>query len=371
VLNEPVRVGIVGCGAISAAYFKMAAQLPILEMAACADLDPEKARSRAAEFSVPRVLSVAELLADPHVEVVLNLTVPKAHAPVALEALRRGKHTFAEKPLGVDRAEGRAILDAAVQAGLRVGCAPDTFLGAGLQTARQFIDQGGIGRPVAFTAFMMGRGHESWHPSPEFYYQAGGGPMFDMGPYYLTALLNLLGPVRRLSGAASMAIPERTIASQPKYGQKITVETPDHVCGTLEFTGGAVGTIITSFAVAHADYDRRFPITVYGTEGALKVPDPNTFDGPVQVRGLADPEWREVPHAFVTGYGRAVGLADMAQAIRSGRPHRCSGEQAFTVLDLMQGFLDSAATGHAYEPLLPYERPAPMPAHLPFGQLDP
>lgn len=370
-LNEPVRVGVVGCGAISAAYFKMAAQLPVLNMVACADLDREKAQARTAEFSVPRILSVEDLLADPEVEVVLNLTVPKAHAPIALEALRHGKHTFAEKPLGINRSEGRAILDAAAQAGLRVGCAPDTFLGAGIQTARQVIDQGIIGRPVAFTAFMMGRGHELWHPSPEFYYQAGGGPMFDMGPYYLTALLNLLGPVRRITGAASIAIPERTITSQPKHGTKITVETPDHLCGTLEFTGGAVGTIITSFAIAHPDYDRRFPIIIYGTGGALKVPDPNTFDGAVQVRGLADAEWLDVPHAFATGYGRAVGLADMAEAIRSGRPHRCSGEQAFTVLDLMQGFLDSAASGCAYEPILAYERPAPMPTELPFGQFDP
>jgi predicted dehydrogenase len=370
VLNEPVRVGIVGCGAISAAYLKMAAQLSVLDVVACADLDPAKAQARAMEFGVPRLLSVSELLDDPEIEVVLNLTVPKAHAAVAVQALHRGKHTFAEKPLGIDRAEGRAILEAAAAAGLRVGCAPDTFLGAGIQTARQVIDQGGIGRPVAFTAFMMGRGHESWHPSPEFYYEAGGGPMFDMGPYYLTALLNLLGPVRRITGATSIAIPERTITSQPKYGKTLRVETPDHVCGTLEFTGGAIGTIITSFAITHADYDRKFPITIYGTDGALKVPDPNTFDGAVQVRRVADAEWRDIPHTFVTGYGRAVGLADMAQAIRSGRSHRCSGEQAFTVLDLMQGFLDSAASGCAYEPVLPYERPAAMPAHLPFGQLD-
>lgn len=368
--TEPVRVGVVGCGAISAAYFKMAAQLPVLEMVACADLDREKAEARAAEFGVPRVLTVDELLADSEVEVVLNLTVPKAHAPVGLAALRHRKHTFVEKPLAVNRTEGRALLDAAAAAGLRIGCAPDTFLGAGIQTARHLVDQGAIGRPVGFTAFMMGRGHESWHPSPEFYYEVGGGPMFDMGPYYLTALLNLLGPVRRISGIASIAIPERTITSQPKYGKKMTVETPDHICGTLEFVSGAVGTLITSFAITHPDYDRKFPITVYGSEGALKVPDPNTFDGPVQVRGIEDDEWHDVPHTFVTGYGRAVGLADMAQAIHSGRPHRCSAEQAFTVLDLMQGFLDSSDSGRAYEPVLPYQRPAPMPADLPFGQFD-
>ncbi|MGV3723764.1 MAG: Gfo/Idh/MocA family protein, partial [Actinomycetota bacterium] len=237
-----------------------------------------------------------------------------------------------------------------------------------LQTARKVIDDGVIGRPVAFTAFMMCRGHETWHPSPEFYYEAGGGPMFDMGPYYLTALLNLLGPVRRITGAAAVAIPERTITSEPKRGKKVTVETPDHICGTIELVNGAVGTLITSFAVAHGEYDRKQPITIYGTEGSLKVPDPNGFDGPVQVRGLADPEWRDAPHAFVTGYGRAVGLAEMAQAIRTGGQHRCSGEQALAVLDLMQGFLDSAASGRAVEPAFSYERPAPMRGELAFGE---
>ena len=369
-MAERVRVGVVGCGAISAAYFKMAPGLPILEMAACADLDVEKARARAAEFGIPRACAVDELIGDDSIEIILNLTVPKAHAPVALQALGAGKHTYAEKPLAVTREEGRQVLEAARRRGLRVGCAPDTFMGAGIQTARKAVDDGTIGRPVAFTAFMMGRGHESWHPSPEFYYEVGGGPMFDMGPYYLTALLNLLGPVKRITGAASIAIPERTITSQPKQGKKITVETPDHICGTLEFENGAIGTIITSFAVTHPLHDGKFPITLYGTEGALKVPDPNGFDGAVQLRRAEDEEWREVPHAFVKGYGRAVGLADMAQAIRTGRPHRASAEQAFTVLDVMQGFLDSSAAGRDVTPSIPYERPAPMPVGLPFGVLD-
>lgn len=369
-MRERVRVGVIGCGAICAQYFKMAAKLPILEMAACADLDRNRAEYRAEEFGVPRALAVEELLADPDIDVVLNLTVPKAHAPVALEALRAGKHTFHEKPFAITREEGQAILEAARATGLRVGCAPDTFLGAGIQTARKVIDDGRIGRPVAFTSFMMGRGHESWHPSPEFYYEPGGGPMFDMGPYYLTALLNLLGPVRRIAGAAAIAIPERTVTSQPKYGRKIAVETPDHIAGTMEFENGATGTIVTSFATAHPVHDRQYPITVYGTEGTLRVPDPNTFDGPVQLRALADAEWQDVPHAFHPGYGRAVGLADMAHALRSGRPHRCSAEQAFLVLDLMQGFLDSSAQGRFYRPTQPYERPAPMPAERPFGVLD-
>jgi predicted dehydrogenase len=368
-MADKVNIGVVGCGAISGAYFGMARNLPVLNMVACADLDRAKAEARAAEFGVPRVESVDELLADPDVQVVLNLTVPKAHAPLALQALANGKHTFAEKPFGVNAKEGWAVLEAAQAAGLRVGCAPDTFLGAGLQTARKLLDDGAIGQPVACTAFMMCRGHETWHPSPEFYYEVGGGPMFDMGPYYLTALLNLLGPVKRYAGMANIAIPERVITSQPKHGKRITVETPDHLCGLLEFANGVVGTIIQSFATMFPTNGA--PITIYGTEGTMRVPDPNAFDGPVSLRRPGDDDWVEMPHTFVKGYGRAVGLADMCTALAgSGRPHRCSGEQAFAVLDLMAGFLGSAASGQFLTPEIRYERPAPMPAELPFGQLD-
>ena len=369
-MSDRVRVGVVGCGAISGAYFVGARSFPILDVVACADVDRAAAERKAREFGVPKVLSVDELLRDDAVEVVLNLTVPKAHVPVAMAAVGAGKHTYSEKPLGITRDEGRRLLDAAAAGGVRVGCAPDTFLGSGIQTARKLLDDGAIGRPVAFTAFMMNRGHESWHPNPQFYYEPGGGPMFDMGPYYLTALFNLFGPVRRLSGFASIAVPDRTITSQPRRGAKIRVETPDHVCGTIEFEGGAVGSIIQSFATHHPAYEPPNPITVYGTEGTMKVPDPNTFDGPVFLRRGGDAEWAEVPPAFVKGYGRSVGLADMAHALRAGRPHRASGELAFAVLDAMQGFFDSSDTGRAYAPVARFERPAPMPAHVPFGRLD-
>ncbi len=365
---EAVKVGVIGCGSISGAYLGHAPVFPILDVIALADLDRDKAQAQADKYGVPSVLTVDELLAHPDIEIVLNLTVPQAHVPVALQAIAQGKHTYCEKPLALDRDEGRKVLDAARAKNLRVGCAPDTFLGAGVQTARKVIDGGGIGRPVAFTAFMMGRGHESWHPSPEFYYQPGGGPMFDMGPYYLTALMNLLGPITRLAGAASVAIPERVITSAPKHGQRITVTTPDHIAGTMEFDGGAVGTIITSFATRHAQYDAEFPITIYGAEGTLKVPDPNGFDGRVQVATAGG--FEDVPFTSPTGYGRMVGVADMAQALRSGRAHRAGGEQAYAVLDAMQGFLDSSRTGRAHAPDAPYARPAPMPAGLPFGTLD-
>ena len=369
-MSDRVRVGVIGCGAISGAYLGMAKNFPVVEIAACADINPDAARAKATEFAVPRVLGVDELLRDPSIEIVLNLTVPKAHVPIALRAVEAGKHTYAEKPLGVKREEGRQLLEAAGRRNVRVGCAPDTFMGAGLQTARKLIDDGAIGRPVAFTAFMLCPGHESWHPSPEFYYEVGGGPMFDMGPYYLTALLNLLGPVKRIGGAASIAIPQRTITSEAKRGKVIQVETPDHVAGTIEFENGAVGTIMTSFATRFGTYDGNQPITIYGTDGTLRVPDPNQFDGLVHLRRAGDEDWREVPHAFVTGYGRSVGLADLAYALRSGRPHRASGEQAFAVLDLMQGLLDSSAQGVMLSPTTRYDRPAPMRADLPFGTLD-
>jgi len=367
---DRVKVGVIGCGAISGAYLGMAKGFKIVEITACADIEIDRAKSKAKEFGISRACSVDELLNDPSIELVLNLTVPKVHVPVSLAALGAGKHVYAEKPFGIDREEGRKVIELAKQKGLKVGCAPDTFMGAGIQTARKLIEEGAIGRPVAFTAFMMGRGHESWHPSPEFYYQSGGGPMFDMGPYYLTALLQLLGPIRRLTGSATIAIPERTITSQPKHGQRITVETPDHICGTMDFESGCSGVIIQTFATWHPQYDGNQPITIYGTEGTLKVPDPNTFDGPVSIAGAGDKAFREVPARFKTGYGRSIGAADMAYAIRSNRAFRANGDQAFLVLDLMAGFLDSARTGQAHMPTISYEKPAPMRADLPFGILE-
>lgn len=369
-MPEKVRVGLIGAGAISGHYLGMAKNFPILDIAACADLNLEATKKRAEEFSIPRVCAVDELLEDPSIELVLNLTVPKAHVPVAMRAINAGKHTYAEKPLGINREEGRKLLEAGERKNRRIGCAPDTFMGAGIQTARKVLESGAIGRPVAFTAFMMGPGHESWHPSPQFYYEVGGGPMFDMGPYYLTTLLNLLGPVKRITGLAGIEIADRTITSEPLKGTKMHVDTPDHVVGALEFANGAIGTIITSFATRFSEFGGKQPITIFGTEGTMKVPDPNGFDGPVSIRRIGEENWQDVPLEFVTGYGRAVGLADMAYAIRSGRKARCNSQQAFAVLDLMAGFLESSETGRAYTPVANYEKPALMPANLPFGTLD-
>jgi len=369
-MAEKFRVGVVGCGAISGKYLQTSRMFPILQIAACADLNREAAKKKAEEFNIPQVLDVEQLLADPSIDAVLNLTIPKAHAPITLEALDAGKHVYVEKPLAVTRRDGQAIVARARKKKLLVGCAPDTFLGAGLQTARKAVDDGLIGKPVAFSAFMMCPGHEHWHPNPEFYYQPGGGPMLDMGPYYLTALMNLLGPVKRLAALTSIAIPNRTITSQPKFGKNIVVQTPDHVTGAIEFKQGAVGTMTMSFATRFAQHDPATPINIFGTEGTLLVPDPNYFGGPVKLRRKDEKEFRELPLLFPHPYDRSIGLADMARAIRHGEPFRANVDQAFAVLDAMLGFLDSSRTGKAYKPVAKYRRPPPLPANLPFGSLD-
>ena len=362
------KIGIVGCGAISEAYLRIAPGLEGVEVVACADLIPARARSRADQFGVA-ALSVDELLADDDIEIVVNLTIPAAHGPVARSALEAGKCTYSEKPLAVERADGQALVTLASERSLLVGGAPDTFLGAGNQTCRKLIDDGAIGEPVAATAFMMGHGHESWHPDPEFYYKAGGGPMFDMGPYYLTALVNLIGPVRSVTGSTSITFPERTITSEPKSGQTIHVDVPTHVAGIMEFVNGATGTITTSFDV-WGGMNLPF-IEIYGTEGSLSVPNPNSFGGPVHLR-QGRGEWREMPLTHANDENsRALGVADMACALRSGRPHRASGDLAFHVLDLMHAFHDAAASRSHVDLQSTCERPAALPTGLHALSLDP
>jgi predicted dehydrogenase len=299
---------------------------------------------------------------------VLNLTIPRAHAEVGLAALNAGKNVYNEKPLAVRREDGQRMLETAKAKGLLVGGAPDTFLGAGIQTCRKLIDDGWIGEPVAATAFMVCHGHESWHPDPEFYYKVGGGPMFDMGPYYLTALVNLIGAVRCVSGSTRITFAERTITSQPKYGTKIEVEVPTHVAGLLDFANGAIGTIITSFDVWAGELPR---IEIYGSAGSLSVPDPNTFGGPVRIRRAGSTEWSEVPLAF--GYAdnsRGLGVADMASALQAGRSHRASGALTYHVLDIMHAVHDSSRDGRRVELTSACERPAPLPLGLLEGQVD-
>jgi predicted dehydrogenase len=361
----PVRVGVMGAGKISGIYLQNAGVFHDLEVVACADIVVERAEEQAREYGVPRAYSPEELLADSEVEVVLNLTVPAVHAEVSLAALQAGKHVYTEKPLAVELEDGQKMLDVAEEKGLLIGCAPDTFLGGGLQTCRRLLDEGVIGDPVALTAIMMTHGPEDWHPSPDFFYQPGAGPMFDMGPYYLTALATLVGPIRRVTGSARVTFPERLITSQPLSGTPITVNTPTHVAGVLDFEGGPVGTLVTSFDVWSEENSR---IDLYGTEGTLSLPDPNTFGGPVRVWRSDENAWTEIPlsHPYSEN-SRGLGLADMARALRSGGKHRASGELGFHVLEAIHAFLASSETGMHVEVTSSFERPEPLPSGPPAG----
>ncbi len=337
---EKIKVGIIGCGNISDIYLKNTTGIfDLLDVVGCADLDMEKATTQANTYGIT-AMTVKEMLNDETIDMILNLTTPQAHKIVAEQALKAGKHVYNEKPLVLTREDGKHLLDLAEAKGLKVGCAPDTFLGAGIQTCRKIIDDGIIGEPIAATAFMVCHGHEGWHPAPEFYYKAGGGPMFDMGPYYITALINLMGPVKQVTGYAMKSFSERTITSEPKKGTKIKVEVPTHVAGMMAFENGAIGTIITSFDV----WGAQLPcIEIYGTKGSLSVPDPNTFGGIVRLKTSSDQEFKEV--ALTHDYeenSRGIGLADMAQGIIENREPRASGALAYHVLDVMHGFHDAS-----------------------------
>jgi predicted dehydrogenase len=366
---KPVKVGIIGCGNISDIYLENSTRtFGILEVVACADLLPEKAKAQAEKYNVPRACSVNELLKDPEIELVLNITIPNAHYDVNIAALEAGKSVYCEKPLSISREQGQRTLETAAKKGLLVGCAPDTFMGGGIQTCRKLIDDGQIGKPIAATAFMMSHGVEAWHPNPEFYYQTGGGPMFDMGPYYLTALISLVGPVKGVNGIARKSFAERTITTKEKHGQKIKVEVPTHIAGTLDFENGAVGTIITSFDI----WKHSLPcIEIHGTGGSLSVPDPNTFGGPVRMMRAGESEWSDVllTHQYAEN-SRSLGLADMAYALRSGRPHRANGRMAFHVLDVMHAFHNASDAGKFTKLESTCNRPAIMPADLNKGLLD-
>jgi predicted dehydrogenase len=359
------RVGVIGAGFISSIYLRNAVWLKLIEIVAVADLRRQAAVAQANAFDIGTVCTVDELFADPEIDVVLNLTTPDAHASIGLLALQAGKSVYNEKPLSLNRDQAQLMLQIAEEKDLRVGCAPDTFLGAGIQTWLQLIDAGVIGNPVAATAFMMGPGHESWHPNPAFYYRPGGGPMFDMGPYYLTALVSLLGPVTAVSGMVTKGQLQRTITSQPLAGQLIDVEVPTHVAGLMNFASGAIGTIVTSFDVQGTEHPY---IEIYGTKATLSVPDPNTFGGTVRIK-RSGAVWEEVSHTHnYSDNARGLGLADMAEGLRNGRDHRANGRLAYHVLELMWAFHDSAAAKQQVIPNSSCERPEPMPVDPLFGE---
>ena len=357
-------VGIIGAGNISSAYLRLAPTFKGIEMRAVADINMSAAEARASEFGV-RAATVEDLLAADDIDIIVNLTIPEAHGEVSSRALDAGKHVYSEKPFVLSVDEGKALRSLADSKGLRVGSAPDTFLGGSHQQARAIIDAGEIGKVVAGTAHVMSHGMEHWHPNPDFFFLPGAGPMLDIGPYYVTNLVQLLGPVKRVGALTSAASETRTILSEPRKGETIPVKTPTNIHGLLEFENGATFTISTSWDVwAH----RHGHMELYGSEGSLFLPDPNFFGGELSQAGR-DGEINAVaawdhPFGRDNDDGRAnyrtSGLADMAIAIAQGRPHRCSMDLALHVVDVMTCVLKSGETGTFVEPSTTCERPAAL-----------
>ncbi len=367
-MQRKVKVGIMGCGKISTAYFEGCRRYDVLDVVACSDLVPEPAQAQAAKYGL-RALSVDDFFRDPEIELVVNLTVPQAHVAVNTQALEAGKHVCCEKPFALSSRDGRQVLALARKQRRLVGCAPDTFLGGGLQTARKLLDDGAIGRPVAALAFMMGHGPESWHPSPQFYYQRGGGPLFDMGPYYLTAMINLFGPVARVCGLAQKHFAERLVTSHPFAGTKIPVEVATHVTGVLEFANGVGATLVMSFDTWPGPALPR--IAVYGSDGTLDVPDPNRFDGSVRLFKPGTEAPTEMPWTHSIDRGRGSGVADLAYAIlRRGRRPRASGVLANHVVEVMEALERSSVTGRQVRIRRTCDRPAMLPIGLAPNVLD-
>jgi predicted dehydrogenase len=366
--DTATRVGIVGCGVIAKVYADKLNALPYIDLVACADLDSERATAFASEHEIARALSVDALLGDPDVDVVVNLTIPQAHVGVSHAALDAGKSVYCEKPLALTVKEGRGLVAAARSKGLRIGCAPDTFLGAGLQTCRGLIDSGAIGEPLGANAFMLSPGPEAWHPRPQIFYEYGAGPMFDMGPYYFTTLVMLLGPARRITSSARISRAERTIGSEPLKGQSIKVQVPTHVASVVDFASGPVATLVTSFDVQAS---RNRWIEIYGTEGTLAVPDPNTFGGPVQIKKHFRDEWHDVPLTHGNAQqSRGIGLADMVRGAQRRRPHRASGELALHVLDLMESSIHASEIGAHVNLDTTCAQPEPLAPGLPDDTLE-
>jgi predicted dehydrogenase len=354
--SGPVGVGLVGAGNISRTYLENLTGFPDTTVVAVADLLPEAARARAEQFGVRRSGSVNDLLADEDVEIVVNLTTPDAHAEVALQAVGAGKHVWNEKPLTVDRGSAQALLQQADAAGVRVGCAPDTFLGSGLQHALRVVEQGVIGTPVTALAILENLGPESWHPNPAFFFAPGAGPLFDMGPYYLTALAQSFGPMDSLAATGSQARTTRVVGSGPRAGEEFAVSVPTHVSVLARYRSGQSATIILSFDSAQG---RRL-LELDGVDGAVTFPDPNRFDGDVLLQRP-----RSDQPEVVTGppelSSRGTGVLEMARALRVGRPHRASGELAYHVLDIMIS-IEEAITASTFVTVeSTFERQPPLP----------
>jgi predicted dehydrogenase len=358
VLDGPdahLRVGLLGSGSAAHLYLRNARHGCSLRYVACADVDLARAVDLAEQYGLPRACTPQDLLADPAVDVVVNLTPAAVHGPTGLEVLRGGKHLYSEKPLAADVRSGRRLLELAARRGLRVGCAPDTFMGPALQTARSLLDAGRFGTVFGASAVVAMNQPESWHPRPEHFYAEGAGPLFDMGPYYLTALVSLLGPVSRAAGFGMVAPRDRRVRTT---GELIEPSVPTHEVGILEFAVGAVASLSVSFDAAWTSAP---PIEVNGSLGTLRLPDPNRGDGVVASCSHGRREWIDEPHVAAGGQSRCVGIEDMSAAIGDGRPHRASGELALHVLDVMESLHRSERSGRVVSLRTTCARPEPMP----------
>lgn len=381
---KKLRVGLIGCGVISDIYLKTSLKFDILDIVACASLDFEESRRKAEKYNIPSVCSPDKIIHDPDIDCVLNLTIPAVHAEISLAALEAGKHVYSEKPFATSVEDGKKILALAESKGLYVGNAPDTFLGGRMQTCRKIIEDGIIGKPTGVSAFAGTHGVERHHPNPDFYYKSGGGPLLDLGPYYLTAMISLLGPVKRCCGFAKRTFDERMIESQPRHGEVMRVEVDTHVCGMLEFSNGVVGSLMMSFDV----WDSQLPrMEIYGEQGTICIPDPdptdgtNIFGGEILYKTRENSRWNYRPRvqgldqwdvaANNHGYNedsRGLGLADLAYAVRDKRPPRASGEIAFHVFDIMMGILESSKSGKYSVLESTCGTPSPLPEDFPLSE---
>jgi predicted dehydrogenase len=372
---KELGVGVVGCGVISTIYMQNLASFRNLRLVACADMLPDSARSQAERFGI-RALAIEALLRDPEVDIVVNLTTPNAHFEVSHAALTAGKHVFSEKPLCVSAADGHRLVAEADRRGLKFGCAPDTFLGAGGRLARELVDAGKVGSILAGSCFLMSHGMEHWHPNPEFFFKPGGGPILDMGPYYLAALCNLLGPIESVQAHAATGFAERVVTAEgPRKNSRIVVETPTTVMALIRFVSGVDIAFAMSWDVWKHGHP---PIELYGTDGSLRVPDPNFFGGSVEVtargedwqlldssnRPYGKPNWRS-PNWPASAPDRAnyrcLGIADLASSVLNGTPHRATGAFAAHVLEVMNALLQAGADGGTVKIASRIERPAALP----------
>ena len=372
-MSKPnINVGVVGCGNINPVYLENIREnfSDVVNIVACSDLSIGRAIATSRRFGIPKVLDFAKLLQEPEIELVLNLTNPAAHAFINLEVLEAGKHVYSEKPLAIDLEDGQKIVNKSISKNLMVGCAPDTVLSTGIQTCRNIIDEGVIGEPVSAVACFGSHGVERWHPNPEFYYKNGGGPMFDIGPYYLSTLVNFMGPVKRVTGSHMRTFPHR-------FGRnkKIDVEVSTHVVGVLDFESGAIGNITTSFdmwgpTMNVREHTKKY-IEIYGTEGTITVPDPVHLGGRINLLRMGkgkEMEWTEIPLAYDrVGEVRGIGLIEMAWAIKQKRICRANGNIANHVLEIMHAIHKASDIGKHIELKTTCEKPSSVPAGMPKG----